>query len=76
MLDDVSKDKVMVVNLMTIHKSKGLEFKCVFIISVNEGIIPASIKDYNLIEEERRLCYGAQRLQEIGTCQGICSVNF
>ena len=58
-LDNESNDKVMGVNLMTIHKSKGLEFKCVFIISLNDGIIPASIKDYNLIEEERRLCYVA-----------------
>lgn len=58
-LDNESNDKVMEVNLMTIHKSKGLEFKCVFIISLNDGIIPASIKDYNLIEEERRLYYVA-----------------
>ena len=65
MLDNESNDKVMGVNLMTIHKSKGLEFKCVFIISLNDGIIPASIKDYNLIEEERRLCYvGLTRAKE------------
>lgn len=66
----------MGVNLLTIHKSKGLEFKCVFIVSLNDGIIPSKVKDNNLLEEERRLCYGAQRLQEIGTCQRICSVNF
>ena len=44
---------------MTIHKSKGLEFKCVFIISLNDGIIPSNLNDNNLIEEERRLCYVA-----------------
>ena len=44
---------------MTIHKAKGLEFKCVFIISLNNGIIHSNIKDNNLLEEERRLCYVA-----------------
>ena len=77
MLDDEAfNKKEMGVNLLTIHKAKGLEFKCVFIISLNDGIIPSNLKDNNLLEEERRICYGAQRLQEIGTCQGICSVNF
>lgn len=58
MLDDETKDSLGV-NLMTIHKSKGLEFKCVFIISLNDGIIPSNLNDNNLIEEERRLCYVA-----------------
>lgn len=58
MLDDEAKDSLGV-NLMTIHKSKGLEFKCVFIISLNDGIIPSNLNDNNLIEEERRLCYVA-----------------
>ncbi|MBQ9899820.1 MAG: ATP-dependent helicase [Acholeplasmatales bacterium] len=58
-LDNESNDKVMGVNLMTIHKSKGLEFKCVFIISLNDKIIPSNLTDNNLIEEERRLCYVA-----------------
>ncbi|MBQ6783476.1 MAG: ATP-dependent helicase [Acholeplasmatales bacterium] len=77
MLDDGTFNKnEMGVNLLTIHKAKGLEFKCVFIISLNDGILPSNLNDNNLIEEERRLLYGAQRLQEIGTCQRICSVNF
>ena len=41
----------MGVNLMTIHKAKGLEFKCVFIISINEGIIPPSVKKESDIKE-------------------------
>ena len=47
------------VHLMTIHASKGLEFNTVFIIGVNEGLIPykRSIKDN--LEEERRLLYVA-----------------
>ena len=76
MLNDDKDDNTMGVNLMTIHKAKGLEFKCVFIISINDGIIPSNLKNAKDIEEERRLLYGAQRLQEIGTCQRICSVNF
>ena len=47
------------VNLMTIHKAKGLEFKCVFIISLNDGLIPSSIKTEADIKEERRLLYVA-----------------
>ncbi len=44
---------------MTIHKAKGLEFKCVFIISVNDKIIPQSLKNEEDIKEERRLLYVA-----------------
>ena len=64
MLNDDEKD-IMGVNLMTIHKAKGLEFKCVFIISLNDGIIPSNLKDNNLLEEERRICYvGITRAKE------------
>lgn len=59
MLDEDKDDESMGVNLLTIHKSKGLEFKCVFIISLNDRIIPSNVKDNNLLEEERRLCYVA-----------------
>lgn len=48
------------VKLMTIHSSKGLEFKNVFICRVNEGILPSlEAKSANDIEEERRLLYVA-----------------
>lgn len=48
---------------MTIHVAKGLEFKYVFVVSLNEGIFP-SIKAMDEEgrdgeEEERRLCYVA-----------------
>ncbi len=47
------------VNLMTLHSSKGLEFNYVFMIGMEEGLLPHSraFVDENELEEERRLCY-------------------
>lgn len=47
------------VKLMTLHQAKGLEFPTVFIVGVEEGIIPhsRSIDDLFSLEEERRLFY-------------------
>ena len=49
------------VTLMTIHSAKGLEFKVVFIIGLEEGILPHanSIYEKEDVEEERRLMYVA-----------------
>ncbi|MFI3211583.1 MAG: 3'-5' exonuclease, partial [Peptostreptococcaceae bacterium] len=61
--DNKSKFKV---NLMTIHRSKGLEFKVVIIIGVNEGIIPTTNYTKGTLDEERRLLYVAiTRAKEI-----------
>lgn len=58
--DTQKDDNTPKVTLMTIHASKGLEFKVVFIVGLEEGLFPSpfanSIKD---IEEERRLLYVA-----------------
>jgi len=44
------------VNLMTIHAAKGLEFDYVFMVGLNEGILPSLYHD-SAIEEERRIMY-------------------
>ncbi|MES2423630.1 MAG: UvrD-helicase domain-containing protein [Pseudomonadota bacterium] len=49
------------VQLMTVHAAKGLEFDCVFITGMEEGLFPHenSMNDYEGLEEERRLMYVA-----------------
>ncbi len=47
------------VTLMTLHSAKGLEFKNVFLIGMEEGLFPGvrSLGTSEEMEEERRLCY-------------------
>ncbi|MFO1192414.1 MAG: 3'-5' exonuclease [Rhodoferax sp.] len=49
------------VQLMTVHSSKGLEFDCVFIGGMEEGLFPHenAMSDHDGLEEERRLMYVA-----------------
>ena len=56
--DENEKDRV---KLMTIHQSKGLEFKYVFVVGLEEGYYPCCsfLKDEDGIEEERRIFYVA-----------------
>ena len=56
--DDENKDKV---TLMTIHSAKGLEFSSVFIVGVEENLLPSNMAQNSSreLEEERRLFYVA-----------------
>jgi len=49
------------VQLMTVHAAKGLEFDCVFITGMEEGLFPHenAMSDFDGLEEERRLMYVA-----------------
>ncbi|MBL0419607.1 UvrD-helicase domain-containing protein [Ramlibacter sp. AW1] len=49
------------VQLMTVHAAKGLEFDCVFVTGLEEGLFPSerSMSDRDGVEEERRLMYVA-----------------
>jgi len=52
-------ERVDAVILITLHQAKGLEFPVVFIVGMEDGILPhiRSFDDPSQMEEERRLCY-------------------
>ena len=57
-IDDLD-ERADAVTLITLHQAKGLEFPAVFIVGLEEGILPhrRSFDDPQEMEEERRLCY-------------------
>ncbi|EJW99123.1 UvrD/REP helicase [gut metagenome] len=59
--DNERDDEEAKVTLMTIHSAKGLEFRNVFIVGMEEELFPAaqSVQNYKALEEERRLFYVA-----------------
>jgi DNA helicase II / ATP-dependent DNA helicase PcrA len=59
--NDQDKDKTDAITLMTIHSSKGLEFKQVFVVGMEEDLFPSQMmmQSREDLEEERRLFYVA-----------------
>jgi len=64
--DEVDDDDSRVL-LMTLHTAKGLEYRAVFLVGMEEGVFPhlRSLTEPDQLEEERRLCYvGITRARE------------
>ncbi|MAG29141.1 hypothetical protein CL632_03300 [bacterium] len=58
-IDSYDPEAGQALTLMTLHAAKGLEFETVFLVGLEEGLLPHSnsIIDPQELEEERRLCY-------------------
>ena len=77
--NDKNKDKDTV-SLMTIHSAKGLEFKNVFVVGLEENLFPSqmSLTSRTDLEEERRLFYRRQfwyRTKNVDTTTRFCAEN-
>ncbi len=64
---DSLEEKADALTLITLHQAKGLEFPVVFIVGMEEGLLPhiRALDNPEEMEEERRLCYvGVTRAKE------------
>lgn len=65
-IDNLGED-TNAITLITLHQAKGLEFQVVFMVGMEDGMLPhiRSLDDPSEMEEERRLCYvGVTRAKE------------
>ena len=71
--DDKNKEEGKRVTLMTVHASKGLEFRNVFVVGLEEELFPSArtLASERDLEEERRLFYVA-----ITRCEENCFVSY
>ena len=74
MLEKQESDEIDAIQLSTLHAAKGLEYKHVFLVGVEEGILPhRESLDPAKLQEERRLMYvgitRAQRSLHITYCE-------
>ncbi|MCF0182668.1 MAG: UvrD-helicase domain-containing protein, partial [Muribaculaceae bacterium] len=66
------------VTLMTVHAAKGLEYKHIIVVGVEEDLFPSymSVDSLREIEEERRLLYVAITRAKENCCLTYCSTRF
>lgn len=77
-LDEEKEEDFNKVTLMTIHSAKGLEFKYVYIVGLEEKLFPSqfSLENPQELEEERRLFYVAITRAELAVCLSYAAMRF
>lgn len=77
-VDNQAQNYESAVQLMTVHAAKGLEFKVVFVVGLEDGLFPHDncLKNFKELEEERRLMYVAitrakERLYLLRACSRL-----
>ncbi len=76
-MDEESEDEKNRVTLMTVHSSKGLEYKYIYIVGVEENLFPSQrAVESGDIEEERRLFYVAITRAKVAAAISYAEMRF